>query len=38
MEEQKIKIERIDPATLTEFKPNYIKCIECGNITEFFTE
>ena len=35
MEEQKIKIERIDPATLTEFKPNYIKCIECGNITEF---
>ena len=35
MEEQKIKIERIDPATLTEFKPNYVKCIECGNITEF---
>ena len=28
-------IERVDPATLKNFKPNFIKCTESGNITEF---
>ena len=35
MEEQKIKIERVDPSTLENFRPMYVKCIESGNITEF---